>query len=88
LFEEGLCESHFDVMMENFDSTLRELQVEDQLIENAKLSVLHLRDVFEQGARDARQRQRLLEQHRRIKTAVIVGIGVAVAGFAYMRRKK
>jgi truncated hemoglobin YjbI len=88
LFDEGLCESHFDVMMEHFDGTLRELQVEDQVIENAKLSVLHLRDVFQQGARDARQRQLLLEQRRNIKAALIIGISFAVVAFSLMRRKK
>jgi truncated hemoglobin YjbI len=88
LFEQGLCESHFDVMIEHFDGTLRELHIEDHVIENAKQIIYPLRDVFKQGARDARQRQILLAKHRYAKAALVAGIAFTVAAYIFIRRKK
>ena len=88
LFERGLCESHFDVMVEHFDATLRELHVEDQAIEHAKEIIAPLRDVFAQGAHDARERQLHLEQHDYTIVALAVGGAFAAAAYLFLRRKK
>jgi truncated hemoglobin YjbI len=88
LFERGLCESHFDVMVHHFDETLRELHVEDQVIGHAKQIIAPLRDVFAQGAREARERQLLLGQRDYTKVALVAGGAFAAVAYVYFRRRK
>jgi hypothetical protein len=88
LFERGLCESQFDLIVEHFDATLRELDVEDQVIEHAKQIIAPLRDVFARGARDARERQLLLERKDYTKVALVVSGAYAAAAYVYFRRRK
>ncbi len=81
LFDEGLSEEHFDIVIKHFRDTLRELDVDDSLTEEAVAVVMPLRQFFAQGAADAKIRQQDIRwrQHA-AKVAAIAVIGFVAAG--------
>jgi hemoglobin len=56
LFDEGLNETHFDLVAQHFSDTLREMNVDPKLRDEALEVVMPLRDVFAQGVREAQER--------------------------------
>ena len=60
LFDDGLNESYFDLVMTHFTDTLKEMKVDPSVIDAAVEVIMPLRDVFVQGALEANERR----QHR------------------------
>jgi len=87
LFEQrGLNERHYDIVLEHFEGTLKDLGVDQQVVAEARAVVAGLRAVFKQGADDAAARKRV-EQSRRRALLVAAAIGVvAFAASRYVRR--
>lgn len=75
LFDDGLSEAVFDIVMGHFESTLKEMKVDESVIEEALSVVKPLRKVFEEGARmacDRRAAERLRQQQLLLTAAVAV----------------
>ena len=86
LYDEGLSEEHFDMVLQHFKDTLKEMNVEPELAKEALEVVMPLRDVFEQGAREARERKKANTLKRQVTLAVIVTL--LAAGVVKMIRDK
>ena len=86
LFDEGLDETYFDIVMGHFEATLTEMNIDQQLIHDALDVVKPLRSIFAEGAEEARQRRRD-EQKKRlfllVSGALLTSIisGMLVASF-------
>lgn len=57
LFDKGLTANHFDLVAVNFVAALKELKVEQELINDAVAVISPLRPVFEQGAKNAAEKK-------------------------------
>lgn len=87
LFDNGLDETYYDCVMEHFSETLKEMKVDQQVIEDACNVVFPLRAIFVQGANDAKVRK--LQQSRQgLWTEGLVVLAGVVAIVAYRARKK
>mmetsp|Transcript_21109 Transcript_21109/g.51926 ORF Transcript_21109/g.51926 Transcript_21109/m.51926 type:complete len:177 (+) Transcript_21109:81-611(+) len=87
LFDRGLDETYYDCVMEHFSETLKEMEVDPQVIEDACNVVLPLRAIFAQGAKEAEERQG--QQTRRgLWTEALLVLAGVVAIAAYQSRKK
>lgn len=88
LFDEGLDETYFDVVMEHFQGTLKDMKVNDAVIKDAMTVILPLREVFIQGRLDAEKRKQA-EERRILTDKVALGaIVVVLAIFAIRSMKK
>ena len=85
LFDMGLNETHFDIMMEHLRSTFAELEIDPHLVEEAVQVLKPLRDIFQQGAQMAAAREHREDVWRRVHLVVAV---VAVVGFGVYRHWK
>jgi hemoglobin len=91
LFDDGLDETYFDVVVDHFTGTLTEMKVDPALIEDARQVILPLREVFVQGTLEAKERKRAQDRQPLIKEAifsVIVAVVVIVALKALRKSKK
>lgn len=89
LFEQhycGLNETHFDIVLQHFCDTLTELDVDSNVIEDAKAVVAPLRDVFAHG-QAAAQQQRQSQQQRRQALLVAGGAAMVVLVMVLVRRR-
>lgn len=81
LFEMGLNETHFDIMMMHFVATLQNLNIKDDLIEEALFMLSPVRRVFIQGALLAQQKKlekdRVYQSIQITTIAVVIGIGIS-----------
>ena len=84
LFEEqGLSERHFDIVLEHFQKTLQDRNLDQELMDEVLNVVRPIRDIFQEGARiaaqkklhEARQKQML---NRTTGAVVVVGIVAAL----------
>jgi hemoglobin len=87
LFDVGLNESHFDLVAQHFSDTLKEMNVDPTLSEEALEVVMPLRDVFAQGAREAQERSKAAAMKRRVILSFVVAM-VAVGVVRLVRSKK
>jgi len=89
LFEDyGLNETHYDIVLEHFHNTLSELGVGEATIQEAQSTVTPLREVFAQGAKQARQRKQIQRNQRRaLLSTAIIGIMTLIAIRAVKRNK-
>lgn len=84
LFEEkGMDGSHYDVVMEHFEGTLKDLKVDPQAAAEAAASVAGLKAAFQRGAVKAEEAKRSRIRNRRI---ALVALIAAAAAFAFQRR--
>jgi truncated hemoglobin YjbI len=82
LFDKGLDESYFDVVMEHFKGTLDGMKVDSELIKESLQVIIPLRAIFEQGAREAQERK-LAQARWQLINQVTLSLAIAaVAGFA------
>jgi truncated hemoglobin YjbI len=94
LFEElGLNEFHFDrVVLHHFRNTLQELQVGEDLIQEAIDVVMPIRTAFVQGAQAAREKRRIQAQRQQLRqlttAAALAVIGVALLLFTRASARK
>jgi hemoglobin len=87
LFDMGLNEGYYDIVMDLFKTTLEEMNVDSALIEEAMEVVLPLRRIFEKGAQDAKKRKKLFEREHRIAVGVLLAF-VAFGLLSLIRGKK
>ena len=87
LYDAGLNESHFDMVAKHFTDTLEEMNVEPELVQEALAVVAPLRVLFEEGARQAKERRDAAAFRGRVKKAVIVAV-VAAMVVRYVRGRK
>ena len=79
LFEMGLNEKHFDLMMKHFVDTLHDLNIKDDLVNEALFMLSPVRKVFVQGSKLAKQKSnkdKIYQSIQIITVATIVGIGI------------
>jgi truncated hemoglobin YjbI len=90
LFDDGLDESYFDVVMEHFTKTLKDMEVDADVIDDASQVIMPLRAFFEQGAQEAKERKQAQARQRFVHQAtvsLVVGI-LAVAMINLVRKSK
>lgn len=87
LYEMGLNEEYFDFVLQHFEDTLTEMDVDEDLIKEALEVVRPLREVFAQGYREAQERKRKAELKRRAVMAIAVAV-VAVGIVKLIKSKK
>lgn len=93
LFDDGMCETQFDIVMEHFVSTLTELHVATPVINDAQRGIAPLRDIFQRGADEARRRKAgmLQRQSRHLHVliaATAAGVAAVTVGLYLRRRAK
>lgn len=79
LFDMGLNETHFDLMMKHFVDTLHDLNIKDDLINEALYMLSPVRKVFLQGstlAKAKRNKDKFYQSIQIITVATIVGMGI------------
>jgi hemoglobin len=81
LFDMGLDETHYDIMMNHFVLTLRDLDIKQDLVEEALFMLSPVRAVFVQGSALAASRK---ESGRRMHNLQVTAM-VAVVGIGMMR---
>jgi hemoglobin len=87
LFDEGLNETHFDLVAQHFSDTLREMNVDPKLRDEALEVVMPLRDVFAQGVREAQGRAESATRKRQVILALAVAFfAVGVVTFVRLKR--
>lgn len=86
LFDQGLDESHYRIVIGLFEETLKELDVEPAVIEEAKAVVEPLGGIFRQGAEEAAERRRAAGLKRQVMAAILAGV-LAIGIFRLMQRK-
>lgn len=86
LFDKGLDETYYDCVMEHFSETLKEMNVDGQVIEDACNVVLPLRAIFAQGAKEAKERQKQQIRQGLWTEGLLVLAGIA-AIFLFKSRK-
>jgi len=77
-FDIGMNCQHFDRVIQHFESSLRELGIAHEIVQEALDMLLPLRPVFEQGVEEAAARQRVARRNRYISTAAVTAIASAV----------
>lgn len=87
LYDMGLNESHFDIVAKHFTDTLEEMKVDPELVEEALAVVTPLREIFREGARQARERREAGQFRGRV-TQVVVAAVLAAIVVKYVRAKK
>lgn len=77
LFDQGLDQTYFDVVMGHFVDTLREMKIDEDVVEHAIEVISPLRDIFVLGAQEAKDRKKAQKQQHLITTlTVIAGLGI------------
>lgn len=67
LFDAGLNETHYDIVLEHFDDTFKALNVDPAVIAQAKAVVIPLREAFAAGAAEAKMRAQAAERQRTLQ---------------------
>jgi len=88
LYDQGLNETHFDIVAKHFTDTLEEMDVEPDLVKEALEVVMPLRGPFKEGARQARERKEAAAFRSRVRKAVVVAILAGLAVRYFKGRKK
>ena len=79
LFDAGLSEIHFDMVAKHFTDTLEEMHMEEDLVKEALDVVMPLRNVFHEGARQARERRETAAFRARLRMVAVVAVAAALA---------
>ena len=87
LYDNGLNETHFDMVAKHFTDTLEEMNIEPELIEEALDVVMPLKEIFREGARLARERRQQEEFRGRVKKLIMVAL-IATLAIRHARGKK
>ena len=85
LFDMGLNCSHFDLVLQHFQSTLQELGVDDEITMDAVQILLPLRQVFAKGVADSEARRRVLRRNKFLYTATVTALGALVVQWMVRR---
>jgi hypothetical protein len=78
LFDRGLDETYFDVVMEHFTATLKEMNVDPSVISEAVGVISPLRPIFAQGAAEAKERKRQLFRKDVVTETTVLVVVVAL----------
>lgn len=84
LFDQGLDETYFDHTVDLFVATLQDLNVDAELVKEAKEVIMPLRVYFEEGAQLARERRKAARREQLAGQAV-VALLVAACAFTAVR---
>lgn len=87
LFDQGLNEHHFDIVAHHFTSTLQEMGCDPELSKEALEVVMPLRDVFQEGAAQAKARKKRAQFQWQLEKGMMVAI-VAAFVLHHWRGKK
>lgn len=71
-FAMGMNETHFDLVIEHFKMTLKDLGIAENLIQDAVDMLSPIRPVFQEGAAEAAARKRAEAWHHNLETAVVI----------------
>ncbi|GAX15632.1 hypothetical protein FisN_3Hh104 [Fistulifera solaris] len=85
LFEMGLNESHFDLMMKHLRSTFEELDIDKALIQEAVQVLTPMRSLFEQGGKAANLREENWRKGAQAAAAVAV---ISLLTWRFMATRK
>jgi len=89
LFDAGLDETYFDVVMGHFRATLEEMKVDQEVIHEALDVVMPLRTIFVQGAEEARERREKQARRELLARCVVVAVATTLAfAVGFSRRSK
>jgi hypothetical protein len=87
LFDEGLNENHFDLVVEHFSDTLNEMNVDPNLIDEALDVIMPIRAIFAKGAEQSRQRKRADMRKHHVAVAIVVAL-LAIGVFHIVKSSK
>lgn len=89
LFDAGLNEKTYDLVLGHFSGTLRDLNVPEDTIEDALQIVKPYRDIFEEGAALAAQRKnRAIRREQFAQVVVVAAIAFYVGSVILARVRK
>jgi hemoglobin len=89
LFDEGLDAKTYDIVLEHFCQTLRDLKVSEETITEALAVVQPYRVVFEEGAQlAAARREKDLRDQRFWRLVLIGSISIYIGATILLRRRK
>eukprot|EP00934_Nitzschia_sp_Nitz4_P002732 Nitzschia sp. Nitz4//scaffold7_size249615//42773//43126//NITZ4_001147-RA/size249615-exonerate_est2genome-gene-0.126-mRNA-1//-1//CDS//3329558352//2722//frame0 len=79
LFDQGLDESYFDVVMGHFVATLEEMNVDQSVIDEAVQVISPLREIFIEGAQEAKVRKEARKRQDILHSVTVVaGAGIMI----------
>lgn len=88
-FEMGMNEKHFDLVVDYFTVTLKDLGIEDAMVEEALEMLSPIRPLFREGAALAKSKQRSKERHHHaLRTAAVLGFISYVAVHWFRNRRR
>jgi hypothetical protein len=87
IFDDGLNEHHFDLVVDHFSDTLHEMNVDPNLIDEALDVIVPIRFVFTKGAEQARQRKRVAMRKHHATVAIVVAL-LAIGVFHIVKSSK
>lgn len=90
LFDMGMTEKHYDAMMQHFVETLKEINIAQELIDEALFMLSPMRPIFVQGAVLAQsRRQAKRRMHNLQMTAMIAVVAIGMLRlYRNMNRRK
>ena len=88
LFEAGMNETTYDIVLEDFYGTLRDLNVPENTIQDALAIVKPYRAIFEEGAIEAAEKKQQTQRTNRLWRLAIGGAVLAYAGSVVLARRR
>lgn len=88
LFEQGLNGQTYDLVLEHFGGTLRDLNVSEDSIQDALAIVQPYRAIFEEGAAIAAQKTQNAQRSNLLWHVVVGGVVVAYLGSLVLARRR
>mmetsp|Transcript_29816 Transcript_29816/g.49206 ORF Transcript_29816/g.49206 Transcript_29816/m.49206 type:complete len:176 (+) Transcript_29816:112-639(+) len=88
LYDAGLSEAHFDMVAQYFTETLEEMEFDPELAKEALEVVMPLREIFKEGAKQAKKRKEAAAFRSHVKKAIAVAIIAAIVIKSARARKK
>ena len=90
LFDDGLDESYFDLVMSHFTDTLREMKVDPTVIDAAIEVIMPLREIFIQGAVEAKERRQQRQREEILAKVAVstIGAGLLIVAWNVLKRSK
>lgn len=88
LFDEGLSEVYFDIVMDHFVGTLEEMNIDKDVIDEAARVIRPLRAIFVQGAEEARQRRKATEEHQVLVSCITAAVVAGIILFVFSTARR
>ena len=90
LFDDGLDETYFDMVMSHFTDTLREMKVDPTVIDAAIEVIMPLREIFVQGAVEAKERRQQRQREEILAKVAVstIGAGLLIVAWNVLKKSK